>query len=68
MMRSEVELYNALIELRRKLDNVIETFKLVRDGIMTGQGLAEAWTDFFFFFGKINMEIYAYAFRKARGQ
>ena len=66
-MRSEVELYNALVELRRRLNDVIETFELVRSGIMGGQALAEVWTDYLLEEGKINMEIYAYAFKKMKG-
>ena len=65
-MRSEQELYEALLEVRRKLNNVIETFELFRAGIMTGDALSDAWTDFNIAAGKINAEMYGYAYWKGQ--
>ena len=66
MIRSEEEMYKALLDVRRKLDNVIETFELFRAGIMTAEALSDAWTDFNLAAGSINAEMYGYAYWKEK--
>ncbi len=66
MFESEEELYEALLDVKRKLNNVIETFELFRAGMMTGVALSDAWTDFNIAAGKINAEMYGYAYWKEK--